>query len=139
MAVRQVTEGNFETTIARGIVLLDWWAGWCGPCRMFAPIFDAASERHPDVVFGKIDTEAEAGLASAFDIRAIPTLMALRDGVLLASVPGVLPAGTLDELIARVRDLDMDGVRQELEAQKAGRQPVSEEMPPARQERGGSL
>jgi thioredoxin 1 len=111
MPVMQVTERNFETTIERGIVLLDWWAAWCGPCRMFAPIFEAAAERHPDVVFGKVDTESESGLASTFDIRAIPTLMVLRDGVLLASLPGVLPAAALDELVTRARELDMDEVR----------------------------
>ena len=88
MATVQVTAQNFEATIERGIVLLDWWAAWCGPCRLFAPIFEAASVRHPEVVFGKVDTEVEQGLAGAFDIRAIPTLMVLRDGVLLASEPG---------------------------------------------------
>jgi thioredoxin 1 len=119
MAVLQVTERNFETTIERGIVLLDWWAAWCGPCRMFAPIFEAASERHADVVFGKIDTEAEPGLAGVFDIRAIPTLMVLRDGVLLASQPGVLPAAAIDGLIARARELDMDDVRHQIELQAA--------------------
>ena len=115
MAMVQVTAHNFEATIERGIVLLDWWAAWCGPCRMFAPIFEAASARHPDVVFGKVDTEAEQGLAGAFDIRAIPTLMVLRDGVLLASQPGVLPAAAIDELIARARELDMAEVRRQVE------------------------
>ena len=119
MAVVHVTERNFETSIERGIVLLDWWAGWCGPCRMFAPIFEAASERHADVVFGKVDTEAEPALASAFDIRAIPTLMVLRDGVLLLSQPGVLPAAAIDELIARARELDMVEVRRQMEPQAA--------------------
>ena len=117
MAVVHVTQDNFESTIERGIVLLDWWAAWCGPCRMFAPIFEAAAARHPDVVFGKVNTEAESGLAAAFDIRAIPTLMVLRDGVLLASEPGVLPAAALDELIARTRELDMDELRRQIDAQ----------------------
>jgi thioredoxin 1 len=115
MAVRQVTEQNFGTTVERGIVLLDWWAAWCGPCRMFAPVFEAAASRHPDVVFGKVDTEAEPALSEAFGIQAIPTLMVLRDGVLLASQPGVLPAAALDELIARARAIDMDEVRRQLE------------------------
>jgi thioredoxin 1 len=119
MPIVHVTEQNFEDTIKSGIVLLDFWAEWCGPCRMFAPIFEAAADRHPDVVFGKIDTEAEPGLAGAFRIRAIPTLMVLRDNILLASQPGVLPAEALDEFIAQVKALDMDEVRRELSEQEA--------------------
>lgn len=111
MAIVQVTEQNFEDTVKTGIVLLDFWAGWCGPCRMFAPIFEDAAARHPDVVFGKIDTEAESGLAGALNIRAIPTLMVLRDGVLLAAESGVMPGEVLDDLITQVRALDMDDVR----------------------------
>jgi thioredoxin 1 len=114
MATLEVTDSNFEATVKQGIVLIDFWAAWCGPCRMFAPIFEGAAEGHPDIVFGKVDTEAQPALAAAFDIRSIPTLLVMRDGVMLGAIPGAMPRTALDELIGKVRAIDMDEVRRRL-------------------------
>jgi len=120
MATTTLTAENFESTVSRdGITLVDWWASWCGPCRMFAPVFEKASETHGDIVFGKVDTEAEQALAGAARIMSIPTLMAFRDGILVFSQPGALPEAALEQVIQAVRDLDMDEVRQKVAEQQA--------------------
>ncbi len=122
MSIIALTEDTFEDAVTKpGITLVDWWASWCGPCRMFAPVFQAASEKHPDIAFGKIDTEAQPGLSAAARISSIPTLMAFRDGILVFSQPGALPATALEQLIQAVRDLDMDDVRGKLARQETER------------------
>lgn len=123
MATVELTYDGFEQTVTtEGITLVDFWADWCGPCKMFAPIYDAASEQHSDVTFGKVDTEAEQQLAGAAGITSIPTLMAFRDGVLVFSQAGALPAPALEQVITAVKELDMDKVREQIAAQEAAQE-----------------
>lgn len=122
MPTLTLTADVFEDTVSSsGITLVDFWADWCGPCKMFAPIYEAASEKNPDITFGKVDTEAEQALASAAGITSIPTLMAFRDGILVFSQPGALPAPALDQVIEAVKGLDMDEVNKKLAEQDAAR------------------
>lgn len=124
MATVEIGKENFKDTVSRqGIVILDWWAAWCGPCRAFAPTFEKASEQHQDITFGKIDTDAQPELSGAFEIRSIPTLMVFRDGILLFEQAGALPGPVLEDLIQKVRALDMDQVRKEVEARRASETP----------------
>ena len=119
-ATVEITQQNFKQVVEKeGIVLIDWWASWCGPCKMFAPTYEKVAAKHPDLTFGKVDTEAQPELAASFDIRSIPTLMILRDKVLLFAQPGALPEAALEDLIRQVRALDMEKVRADIAAEEA--------------------
>lgn len=121
----ELTEQNFEKTLEKGgILIIDFWAEWCGTCRAFAPVFEAAAKKHEDVTFAKVDTEAQQGLAAAFEIQAIPTLAVFRDGVMLGRNSGALPAAALEGVIEQVRGLDMEKIKAEIAAQKKGEKPA---------------
>jgi thioredoxin 1 len=119
MATLTMTPANHDETVKDGIVLIDFWAAWCGPCRMFAPIFERASEKYPDATFAKVDTEAEPELAGKYGITSIPTLVIYRDGIPIFGQPGALPEAALEDLLRQVRELDMDDVRKKYEEQVA--------------------
>lgn len=121
MATLDLTQENFESTVLENdFVIIDFWAPWCGPCRAFAPTYDQVSENHPDIIFAKVNTEVEQAIAGSFQIRSIPTLMVFREKVIVYSQPGSLPASALEDLIAKVRELDMVQVHKEIAEEQAG-------------------
>ena len=129
MPVVNLTQDDFQKTIEKdGIALIDWWAPWCGPCRAFAPVYEKVAEANPDLTFAKVNTDEQQELGSAFNIRTIPTLMIFRDRILLFAQPGALPQGVLEEIVKKVRELDMDQVRAEIAKQQV---PAEEQPPPA--------
>lgn len=120
MAIVELNQGNFEDVVTRNdMVIVDFWAPWCGPCRSFAPVYEQVAQKYPDIVFAKVNTEEEQALAGMFQIRSIPTLMILRDKIVIFSQPGALPAAALEQIIGKARALDMDEVRRQVAAQQA--------------------
>jgi thioredoxin 1 len=139
MATAELTSANFDAmTGSDRLVLIDFWAAWCGPCRMFGPVFERVSDRHPDAVFGKVDTEAQPELAGAFGISSIPTLMVIRDGVVLYAQPGALPETALEELIGKARELDMDEVRDQIAQHSEQAQHGAQAQQSAQAQAGGA-